>query len=190
MSEVGHFLARLVAALDAAGIPHMVAGSFASTLHGVPRTTQDIDVVVDPTPSSLGVLLAGLPAPDYYVSSDAARDALARRAMFNVIDVATGWKADLIILKARPFSIEEFRRRVPTRMLDVDVFVATPEDTILTKLEWSNLSGGSERQLRDVAGILQVLGAVLDVGYIERWASKLGVEDAWRRMQGPDQDSP
>ncbi len=186
MSDLGAFLARLVAALDGAGIPHMIAGSFASTLHGVPRTTQDIDVVIDPTRSSLETLLTSLPAAAYYVSGEAARDALARRGMFNVIDLATGWKADLVVRKARTFSVTELTRRVRRRMLDVDVFVATPEDTILSKLEWSKLSGGSERQLRDVAGIVEVHGVALDHEYIEHWAAELGVTEAWRRIHGVD----
>jgi hypothetical protein len=160
----------------------MVAGSFASTVHGAPRTTQDIDLVIEPSATSLAVFLAALPHSAYYVSDEAARDALARRGMFNVIDLATGWKADLIIRKARPFSIEEFGRRKPARMLGVDVFVASAEDTILTKLEWSQLSGGSERQLADARGVLQVAGNALDRDYVERWARALGVEELWRRL--------
>jgi hypothetical protein len=171
----------MVDLLDKVGIPYMIAGSFASTFHGTPRTTQDIDLVVDPTMQSLGAFLANLPQKDYYVSEEAARDAFRRRSQFNIIDMVTGWKVDLIIRKARPFSVEELRRRTPVRMLDVDVFIATPEDTILTKLEWSAMSG-SERQLRDVAGIIEVKQGDVDRAYIERWAAELGVLDLWRRL--------
>jgi hypothetical protein len=101
------FLARLAALLEAAGIPYMVAGSFASTFHGVARATQDLDLVVDPTSAALDAFLASLDPDAYYVDPDTARDALRRRSLFNVIDMATAWKADLIIRKARPFSIEE-----------------------------------------------------------------------------------
>ena len=141
MSDGGDFLRRLVALLDGAQIPHMVAGSFASTLHGTPRSTQDIGLVIDPSGQTLLTFVAGLPSSEYYASDDAARDALRRRSQFNVIDMATGWKADLIVRKARPYSVEEFRRRKSERILGVDVFVATPEDTILTKLEWAAMSG-------------------------------------------------
>lgn len=178
----GDFLARIVEALNHAGIPHMVAGSFASAYHGVPRTTQDIDLVVEPTPAALDAFVAGLSPEAYYVSDDAARDALRRRSMFNVIDLATGWKVDLIVRKARPFSVMEFGRRAPAKMLGVDVFVTTPEDTILSKLEWAAESG-SERQLRDVAGVVSVRRGELDVAYIERWAVELGVVAAWERLR-------
>jgi hypothetical protein len=153
MSDGSDFLRRLVAMLDRAQIPHMVAGSFASTLHGTPRSTQDIDLVIDPSGEALSAFVAGLAPDEYYASDAAAQDAFGRRSQFNVIDMATGWKADLIVRKTRPYSVEEFRRRKPERILGVDVFVATPEDTVLTSLEWAAMSG-SERQLRDVTGIL------------------------------------
>jgi hypothetical protein len=184
VSDGSDFLRRLVALLDRAQIPHMVAGSFASTLHGTPRSTQDIDLVIDPSGQALFAFVAGLAPDEYYASDEAARDALRRRSQFNVIDMATGWKADLIVRKTRPYSVEEFRRRRPERILGVDVFVATPEDTILTKLEWAAMSG-SERQLRDVTGILDVKREELDRTYIEHWAQELGVLDAWRRLNHP-----
>ena len=181
MSDGRDFLARIIGALNEASIPHMVAGSFASTHHGVPRTTQDIDVIIDPTTAALEKFVANLKPEAYYVSADAARDALRQRGMFNVIDMGTGWKVDLIVRKARPFSVEEFHRRTPARLLGVDVFIATPEDTILSKLEWASMSG-SERQLRDVAGVVEVRRDTLDLDYVERWANALGVIEAWRKV--------
>lgn len=180
--SAGELLSRLVSALDRAGIPHMVAGSFASTFHGVPRTTQDIDLVVDPTRRGLDSFLAELPETEYYVDSDTARDALERRTQFNVIDKTTGWKVDLIIRKQRPFSEEEFSRRIPAELMGARVFVATAEDTVVAKLEWAALSGGSERQIGDVRGILQVRGDALDRQYVLRWADSLGLGDLWRQV--------
>jgi hypothetical protein len=159
----------------------MIAGSFASTYHGVPRSTQDIDIVIDPTRTGMSAFVASLPEDDYYVDAEAARDALARRSQVNVIDMATGWKIDLIIRKDRPFSVEEFRRREAVDLFGTRVFVATAEDSILAKLEWAKL-GDSERQLRDVLGILSVRGASLERGYIEQWAGALGVLEQWRRL--------
>src|SRR4051794_36573471 len=103
----GAFLNRLTAKLAAAGIPSMVVGSFASSFHGVPRSSQDLDLVIDPEPASLRRFIADLPPADYYADADAALDALQHRGQFNVIDMATAWKADLIVRKARPFSVEE-----------------------------------------------------------------------------------
>jgi len=179
----GDFLARLSAKLAAAGIRHMVVGSFASSFHGVPRSSQDLDLVVDPDVSSLQRFLSSLPATEYYADADAALDALRRRSQFNVIDTATAWKADLIVRKARPFSIEEMRRPVEGDLLGARVLVASAEDTVISKLEWAKLGGGSELQLRDAAGIVTLHGmSNLDVAYIERWIRELGLEDSWRRL--------
>src|SRR5688572_7695588 len=99
----GDFLVRLTAKLAGAGVPNMVVGSFASSFHGIPRSSQDVDLVVDPDVVSLRRFLSALPADDYYADTDAAFDALQHRAQFNVIDMATAWKADLIVRKDRPF---------------------------------------------------------------------------------------
>ncbi len=184
MTTLEGLLDRIVGLLDATSIPFMIAGSFASTAHGLPRTTQDIDIVIDPPGAdSLEAFLRALTPEQYYVDADAARDALRRRSMFNVIDQASGWKIDFIIRKNRAFSHEEFARRTRMPLLGIEVFVATPEDTIVAKLEWSAQSGGSERQRRDVAGILAASGDALDRAYVERWVREMGLEEEWAAAQ-------
>jgi hypothetical protein len=180
MSE-REILERLRAKLDAAGIPFMLVGSFASTIYGEPRSTRDIDIVIAPTEKSLAALIAALSPDDYYVSPEAAHEALRRGGMFNVIDHATGWKVDLIIRKDRPFSVEEFERRTVRQLFGLDLPVATVEDTILAKLEWA-AAGESAQQLRDVEQMIAVVGKTLDLPYIERWADSLGVGEIWRRL--------
>ncbi len=181
-SPPGALLRAIVGMLDAIGIPYMVVGSFASTAYGEPRSTHDLDFVIDPSPEQLDKLIAALDPERYYVDRDVARDALRRRAMFNVIDIATAWKLDLVIRKARPFSIEELRRRQVTKILGIGVSTATPEDTIIAKLEWAK-QGASDRQLEDVAGILRVRGPELDVVHIERWVAELELADQWQRAR-------
>lgn len=177
-------LVRLRALFEGCGVPFMVAGSFASTAHGVPRTTQDIDIVIDPPDlDALDALIDSMLVDTFYVDRDAARDAFRRRSMFNVVDMATAWKVDLILRKNRPFSREEFSRRSRISLLGVDVFAASAEDTIIAKLEWSALSGGSERQRRDVAGIVATLGLGLDRAYIERWVEELRLGAEWAAAQ-------
>lgn len=180
--ETGGVLARIVERLDRARVPFMVAGSFASTYHGVPRTTNDIDIVIAPTEETLKAFLQDLPEQDYYVDQDVALEALRRRTQFNVIDMETGWKVDLIMCKGRAFSQEEFRRRVEARLFDVPVHMATAEDTILSKLEWALLGGGSERQVQDAQGVVTVKAEQLDRAYLERWAAALGVVDLLRGL--------
>ncbi len=177
------FLRRIVDVLDTASVPYMVAGSFASTFHGMVRATQDVDIVVVLDRPGVGRLRTALPDDTWYFSEDAAIDAVRRGSMFNVLDLETGWKADLIVRKARSFSRAEFDRRERAEVLGVTTWVATAEDTIVAKLEWSAKGGGSERQLADVVGILRAVGERLDRAYVDRWAAELGVTDGWVEAQ-------
>jgi hypothetical protein len=182
MSGAGETLRRVIAALDAVGAEHMVVGSFASTFHGQPRTTQDIDIVVRMGVTQLERFVAALPESDWYVDAETARDALRRHSMFNVIDLDSGWKVDFITLKPGAFAAEEFRRRIEATMLGTRVFLATAEDTLLAKLSWAKASGGSERQMRDVAAIVATVGPALDQRYVDEWAAELGVTSLWQQV--------
>lgn len=179
-SDLSAPLREMMALLEGASIPYMVVGSFASMVHGHPRTTYDLDIVIDPSTTSLEHLLAAIDMERFYVDPEVARDALKRRSMFNVIDMRTAFKVDLVVRKDRAFSIEELGRRTTRQIIDVDVPTATAEDTIIAKLEWSK-EGGSERQLADVAGILQVGKDALDLAYVERWVRELALEEQWKR---------
>ena len=181
MTTEGEVLRQVVRLLSDLGIPYMLTGSLASSVYGRPRTTFDANVVIDPSPGALEGLVDGLQKAGFYVDPGVARDALLMRRQFNAIAPRTAFKVDLIVRKDRPFSVEEFRRRRPARVGNADVSLATPEDTILSKLEWAK-KGGSERQLDDAAGIVAVQGAALDRDYIDRWAALLGVMDEWRRV--------
>lgn len=143
------FLQQISRALAEAGVPAMLTGSVASAFRGAIRATMDVDLVIDPTAATLEQFVDRIEALGLYVSRDAARDALTEHTMFNVIDPESGWKADLIVCKTRPFSHEEFARREVVTYLGVDIAIARPEDLILAKLEWASL-GASARQL-DVA---------------------------------------
>ena len=174
---------RVVALLNEACVPYMVAGSLASSHHGRPRMSQDVDIVIDPDAGSLADFVRRLEAAGLYVDPGHATNALARRRQFNAIDPATGMKIDLIIRKERPFSRSEFSRARPVRLKGGTlVQLASPEDTIVAKLEWAQRAGGSERQLTDVEGIVAVQRDNLDHGHIERWAEALGVIDLWHRL--------
>lgn len=179
MSFEEEAVGRLVRRLESLGVPYMVAGSVASSHHGLPRATNDADIVIDPTPEALEALVTALAADGYYVDAKVARDALRARRLFNVIDPESAFKVDLIIRKERPFSREEFRRRERRDLGGLAASVATPEDTILSKLEWARKGGGSERQLEDALGVLRVGAGRIDRSYIAQWAATLGVEDLW-----------
>lgn len=178
MTRQADLLAAIADRLDAAQIPYMVVGSVAGSLHGEPRTTVDIDLVIDPTLESLRQFVDSLPGDDYYVDMDAAMEALERRTSFNVIEHATGWKVDLMVRRERAFSRTEFDRRIYLPLFGRVTPVATAEDTVIAKLEWAK-AGESERQIRDVARILAVSGETLDTAYLARWIDELGLGDVW-----------
>lgn len=181
MSAAG-LVAWITKALDASAIPYMVVGSFASSIYGVPRSTFDLDIVIDPDADSLAHFLAALDPDRYYVDDDTARDALRRRGMFNVIDATSGWKIDLVVRKNTPHGREELGRRVQGTVLGVPASLASPEDVIIAKLSWAR-EGGSERQLTDVAGILAARGDQLDRAYLDRWIAELELAPIWARAQ-------
>jgi hypothetical protein len=166
--------------MNHAGVPFMISGSLASSVYGQPRATNDLDIVIDPDESALERFLAGVPS-EWYVSPEAARSALQARSMFNIIDTSSGWKADLLIRKNRPFSMEEFNRRVRSHVLGVDAALVTPEDSILSKLEWF-AETGSDRQFQDALAVARLAGANLDFPYLRRWAGSLGVTEPLERL--------
>jgi hypothetical protein len=175
-------LAKITAALDRSGIAYMLSGSFASAYYGAPRSTQDIDIVIAVTPPQLRAFVQSLPSDEYYVDLEAALEAHKHESLFNVVDLATGWKIDFIIRKSRAFSQEEFSRR---RLLDfhgIPLFVASAEDIVLAKLEWSKLAQ-SRRQVEDVAAILRVRFESLDHTYLAQWIDGLGVRKEWNDAQ-------
>ena len=174
------FLGLVVEVLNAVGVPFMLTGSLAGSYHGAPRATQDIDLIVETDLPSLLRLTEGLRHAGLYVSDEAVREAFEVRGQFNAIDPSSGWKADLILRKARLFSEEEFRRRQPFTFLGLDLSVVSAEDLVIAKLEWARL-GDSERQVRDVAEILAVQGDSLDMPRIEKWVREFGLDDLWSR---------
>jgi hypothetical protein len=175
-------VAAALAYLDVAGIPYMVTGSIASTYYGEARATRDLDVVIDPTAAKLDRLVASLAGAGFYVDAEAARSALEDRTQFNAIGPDAS-KIDFIIRRNRPFSVEEFERRRPADLLGTPGWIATVEDMVVAKLEWAAATD-SERQLRDVAGMLAVGGGDIDRQYIVRWVDALGLRQAWRRVRG------
>ena len=173
------FLRRMIEVLDQADIPYMLTGSYASSYHGAPRATQDIDLVIAPTPDQLRTLVRLLPETEYYVDLEAALDAQRRQSQFNIVDFATGMKVDLIIRKSRPFSHTEFARRIPVDLQGVRLFIVSAEDVIISKLEWAKL-GGSERQIEDIVRILRIRFEELHRPYIENWVRELALEKEWQ----------
>ncbi|RKY11619.1 MAG: hypothetical protein DRP65_03765 [Planctomycetota bacterium] len=180
MTSQNEFLNNIISALAKSKIPYMVSGSFGSSFHGRPRATNDVDIVIDLTLKQLEAFIETLGA-GYYVNSDSARMALTKRTMFNVIDIEAGWKADLIIRKERPYSVEEFDRKRKFPIEGSDLWVVSPEDAILSKLEWSK-GCQSQQQFQDALGVVAIQTGRLDLEYLHRWAKELGITDELKKL--------
>lgn len=174
--------ARVAGLLERLDVPCAVVGSLASSFHGMPRSTQAADVVAALEAhhvESLVALLAG----DFYVDDERARQAVAQHRSFNVIHLATMFKVDLFVPGDGAFARSELARRERVELAlgngrMVELWLASAEDALLHKLYWYRLGGqGSERQRRDVIGVMQVQGSSLDDEYLERWARELAVTD-------------
>lgn len=165
--------------LEALGLDYLIGGSLASSLHGIPRSTQDADLLVDLPPERAADLVKALEG-SFYLDEERVRDAVRREASFNVIHLPTMFKVDLFVLGRDPLGRSEMRRRERHRIGEApeeEAFVASAEDTVLQKLRWYRLGDGvSDRQWRDLIGVLQVQGERLDLRYLQRWARELGLE--------------
>lgn len=168
-------LSKTVAVLDVSGAQYLIVGSVAAMAWGVGRTTQDLDMVVLVDPEQGGRLLSALAEDDeLYVPLELGREAVASAGSFNVLHPTSGGKVDVFCAEPDDFDRSRIARRVPMRLLDVDTWVSTAEDVILSKLRW-RIESRSEVQWRDCVEVAAT--QALDRGYLEAWATDLGVAD-------------
>ncbi len=170
---------EVVDALESLGVRYHVGGSLASTIHGVPRQTLDADLVAEILPQQVEALVERL-IEHFYIEPEMVLEAIRRRGSFNVLHLGTGFKIDVFVPGGEPFDLSEIERASRQRIREEpprEVWVKSAEDTILRKLQWYELGGGhSDRQWRDVLGVLRVQGDRLDQDYLRRWAEDLGIQ--------------
>jgi hypothetical protein len=157
--------------LSAANVPYMLTGSFALAYYATPRMTRDLDVVVALEDREVESLVAAF-VPDFYIDAEAARDAVTRERMFNLMHLESGVKIDFIVRKSAEFRQVEFERRRSVAIAGVRTWIVSCEDLILSKLVWA-LESNSELQRRDIR---QLLAGSVDLEYIHMWAQQLGVK--------------
>jgi hypothetical protein len=165
-------------------IPYLVGGSMASALYGVTRSTLDVDFVVELHQEQVSALVKTL-GNDFYADGEMIRDAVRYRSSFNLIHLKTMFKVDVFIRKERSFDKVQFQRRVEQLLAtnpEQKAFMTTAEDIILAKLEWYRMgSEVSDRQWRDIVGVLKVQTGRLDMDYLGQWAAELNVTDLLKR---------
>ncbi len=152
----------------------MLTGSMASNVWGIPRTTHDLDFVIQLPPPQVGRFTEAFHTSDYFVDEAMVRAAYQPPYQFNLIHIPTALKVDFWMLKPGEFEREMYRRKVKDSWLGESVWIATAEDVVLHKLYWNKLTP-SERQLGDVAGVMAVQRGRLDENYLRQWANIIGV---------------
>ena len=170
------------ARLELIGLDWVIGGSIASSVHGEPRATQDVDIVVDLRAREVNSLVAALDR-DYYVDADAVRDAVTTASSFNAVHYRTALKLDFFVAGDDAFEAERLALRQRVEMPNGFLYVDTAEHTLLRKLEWYRRGGEiSERQWRDVQAIARIQGERLDRDRLQLWAGRLGVSDLLQRV--------
>ncbi len=187
LSEPILVVAKIARVFDNLGIRYLVGGSLASSIYGIPRATQDVDLVADIRLEHVDAVTASLTG-EFYVDAEMIRDAIGHRSSFNVVELTTMFKADVFVFKGDLWSREEMKR-VRSESLNlpdgaVVLRLASPEDTLLHKLVWYKLGNHvSDRQWRDIVGILKVQGDALDNAYLDQWAPLLDVHSLLLRAR-------
>ncbi len=177
--EQDELLGQVIEVLERLKITYMIVGSIASGAYGEPRMTQDIDVVVDLRYGDIKPLCEAFGPDEFYVSVEVAAQALQRGGQFNVIHPASGNKIDFMMARHDSWGDEQISRRQRVRILpDKEGYTARPEDIIISKMGYYK-EGGSEKHLRDIAGILKISSEEVDRDYVIRWAEKLGLMEVW-----------
>lgn len=181
--ETTELLRYAVEAFDRLGIRYFVTGSVAAMFYGEPRFTNDVDVVIDLPFGQIRDLCAAFPAPEFYVSEESARRAVANASQFNVIHPRSGLKLDLMVAADSEFNESRFARaRDLGAIPGARVVFAAPEDIVLKKLDYYR-EGHSDKHVRDIAGIFRISGSRLDLDYLRDWVARLGLEEEWRSVE-------
>ena len=170
--------------LEKLSVPYLIGGSLASTLYGMVRTTQDADIVAEMRLEHLQPFVLAL-QDEFYLDDEMIVDSIQRNSSFNILHRETMFKVDVFIPRPRPFLQSQLARAQKQTFVfenEVSAKFASPEDTILSKLEWYRLGGEvSERQWRDILGILKTRAGALDIDYLKEWAGELNVADLLKR---------
>ncbi len=176
---------KVTLALEKLDIPYFISGSLASTLYGMVRTTQDSDIVADMQAEQIQPFVSSL-ENEFFIDDQMIAEAIQYHTNFNIIHRESMFKVDVFIPRPRPYhqsQLERAQRQSFTADPEVSARFASAEDTILSKLEWYRLGGEvSERQWRDVLGILRTRAEALDLDYLRKWGKELKVSDLLEQL--------
>ena len=186
--ELHELLRQIVETFESLNISYLITGSVASMAYGEPRLTNDIDLVAQITNDNVGGLMKAFPPNEFYISEDMVKEAIDRCGQFNIIHPISGLKVDVMIKQNTPFDQSRFKRvRRISPAESYQANFASPEDVIIKKMEYYR-DGGSEKHLRDIAGILVISENEVDRDYISEWSRRLNLDEIWTAVQNRLED--
>jgi hypothetical protein len=180
-SEIDIAVELFIKTLESLNVSYYIGGSIASSVYGIARATMDVDLVSELKQEHVKHLVQNL-KKDYFIDEEMIIDAIKNNSSFNIIHLGTMLKIDVFIPKAGFFNKKVFERKrkesISQEPNSIQVFLCSAEDTILSKLEWYESGGSvSDRQWKDILGIIKVQDELLDKRYLIKWAEELGVKD-------------
>lgn len=177
--EPSELLRYVVDVVERLNLQYLVTGSMATIFFGEPRFTNDLDIVIALPLEKVAGFCREFPAPEFYVSIEAAQAAVTQRSQFNIIHPESGLKVDVIVPADTDFNQSRFARALRVKpAADFEASFASIEDVIVKKMEYYR-EGGAEKHLRDITGVLKISGDRVDRAYISAWASKMGLDSIW-----------
>ncbi len=179
-----NLLKKVAGILSARKIPYMLTGSLVSSIQGEPRSTHDIDIIISIRPSDIPGIVQAFPAGEFHLDHESIVQALKSQGMFNVIDLQEGDKIDFWMLTDSEFDRSRFSRRQQFELLGEKVWLSAAEDTILAKLRWSELCGGSRKHYLDALKVYEVQYPLLDMEYLTAWVGRLNLAALFERLTG------
>ena len=175
---------KVTAVFENLGVRYLIGGSLASTLYGMIRTTQDSDIITEMRPEHIQPFVAALES-DFYIDEEMIAESIQRNSSFNIIHRESMFKVDIFIPRPRLFQesqLTRVHRQTFNFETPISANFASPEDTIISKLEWYRMGDEvSERQWRDILGVLKIRAGELDFDYMRKWAKELKVSDLLER---------
>ena len=178
---------KVTGVLEKLGIPYLIGGSLASTLYGMVRSTQDSDVVTEMSLEHIQAFVTSL-QNEFFIDEEMIAESIQNNSSFNIIHRDTMFKVDIFVPRPRPFQqsqLSRAQRQTFNLESEISAKFASPEDTVLSKLEWYRMGGEvSDRQWRDILGVMKTRAGDLDLDYLRKWARELKVTDLLDRALG------
>ena len=181
-------LKEVVQFLNTAHTPYMLTGSIVSSFQGEPRSTHDIDMMILFDKDNVNSLLNAFPPPTFYLDREMVLEGIRSKKMFKLLNTMTGDKIDFYPLPDNEYELVRFKRKIQEDINDLQVWITSPEDTIISKLRWCKLSNGTEKQFKDALNVFEVQYEILDFPYIQIWIEKLGLLHLYERLQSERED--